>query len=228
MLALAMDALLSQLYNPATVRFVPLRSFATVGNFQPPEGVLFPLDVSGRAAGGTLNLEDLASGAMYVLCYRPLHRDAEAFRQLARAYVETTAPAFPTQLISAAGEALADGDWVGTVGRLWTAAQIDTGAPEPLDELAVACLDLGFAASAREDFHLAGRLARASGAALNTLADRFPDYGPGHLHRAEFLAAAGDRGGAIRAVQEALRLGLTPDIQEDAFDLLRVVSTRST
>lgn len=224
MLASAMDALLSPLYNPANVRFVPLRSFATIGGFTPPEGVLFPLDVSDKSSGGTLNSEDLAAGAMYVLCYRPLHRDASAFRALARAYVQTEAPDMGAGLIRGAREALAEGDWVGVVGRLWTAVQLNPLDPEPLDELAMACLHLGFGASAREDFSLAGRLARASGAALNTLAEHFPNYGPGHLHRAEFLAAAGDRAGAIKAVQEALRLGLTPDIAEDAYDLLRDVS----
>lgn len=228
MLAPAMDALLSPLYNPGNVRFVPLRSFTAIGKFVPPEGVLFPLDVSlQRPDTASLVSEDLAAGAMYVLCYRPLHPHAAYFRQLARAHMEAEAPDFPARLVAGAREALADGDWVGVVGRLWTAAQLNPHDPGPLDELAVACLQLGFGASAREDFSLAGRLARASGAALNTLAERFPAYGPGHLHRAEFLAAAGDRAGAIRAVQEALHLGLTPDIEADAYDLLSTVSIPS-
>lgn len=222
MLNAALDALLSPLYNPGRVRFVPLRPHTVIGSYMPPDDILYPVDEAAKppVVGESAPIEDLAAGVIYVLCYRPLHRESTAFLQLALAYVRTNVPEFPARLAGEARQAMADGDWVGTVGRLWTIVQLSPGVPEPLDELAQACLAFGFITAARGDLHLAARMARAAGAALNLLLELYPAYAPGHLRRAEFLAAAGGTPRAALSVREALRLGLPPDLTQDAYDLL--------
>jgi len=217
-----MDALLSPLYMMDSIRFLPVRTVRPIGHFILPTDLLFPVESTVRPApGGLFEPEDLASGAMYVICYRPMHKGAPHYRILARAYVEAEAPGFLAKLLLDARGASSDDDWVGTIGRLWTLVQLDPHSAEFLDELAIACLHYGFASSARGDKKAAIQLVRASGAALNALHQRFPAYASGHLHRAEFLAAAGDRDGALRAMQVAQRLGLPPDSAEDAADLIR-------
>jgi len=221
LLSAAMDALLSPLYSPARVRFVPLRPHTVIGSYMPPDEMLYPVDeVAEHLAGEPIPVADLAAGVMYVLCYRPRHRDATVFLQLAQAYTRTHAPDFPSRLAVEVRQAMADGDWVGTIGRLWTVVQLSPEVPEPLDELAQGCLAFGFITSARGEFHLAARMARAAGAALNILLELFPTYAPGHLRRAEFLAAAGGSPRAASSVREALRLGLPPDLAQEAYDLL--------
>lgn len=222
MLLAVMDALMTPLYAMENVRFLPVRTVRPIGYFTPPADLPFPVEAHVRPApGGVFEAEDLASGAIYVICYRPLHKYAPHYRVLARAYVEAEAPGFLAKLLLDARAASSEDDWVGTVGRLWTLVQLDPHSAESLDELAISCLHYGFSSSARGDRKLAIQLVRASGAALNALNQRFPSYASGHLRRAEFLAAAGDRDGALRAMREAQRLGLPPESAEDAADLGR-------
>jgi len=218
----AMDALMTPFYAAENVRFLPARTLRPIGQFTPPVDLLFPVESHVRPApGGIFEPADLASGAMYVICYRPMHKYAPHYRMLARAYVEAEAPGFLAKLLLDARAATSEDDWVGTIGRLWTLVQVDPHSPEFLDELATSCLHYGFFSSAKGDKKLGIRLLRASGAALNALHQRFPTYACGHLHRAEFLAAAGDRAGAMRAMREAQRLGLPPDSADEAEDLRR-------
>lgn len=224
MLAAAMDALLSPLFVPARIKFVPLRAALPVGLPAMPPDVLFPMEAGAAAlnpAGKAPPLQELADGALYVLCYKPLHRDANPFRQVARYYVHTHAPEFCSTLLLEARQAMLDGDWVGTVARLWTVIQVEPPVPERLDELAQACFFFGFKVARRGEIELAARLARAAAAALNHLLDSFPDYGPAQLRKAEFLASAGDGPGAESALHEAVRLGVPLDEVQDAFALIR-------
>lgn len=218
----AMDALMAPLYMMDNIRFLPVQTLQPIGRYTPPSDLLFPVEAHVRPGpGGLFTSEDLASGAIYLICYRPMHKYAPHYRILARAYVEAEAPGFLAKLLLDARAAASEDDWVGTIGRLWTLVQLDPHSAESLDELAISCLHYGFVSSAKGDTKLAVRLVRASGAALNALNLRFPAYASGHLHRAEFLAAAGDRNGALRAMREAQRLGLPPDSAEDAEDLVR-------
>lgn len=225
MLAAAMETLLSPLYSPHRVKYQAVKPSVTVGLFVPPADLLFPVEVAGplqTALGPTP--DDLVSGVMYVLCYQPLHRHASTYLQLARAYVQAEAPDLPYRLMAEAMQAAEEGDWVGTVGRLWSVVQLDPEMPEALDDLAVSLLNFGYRSAARGDQALARKFVMAAGAALNTLHARFPQFGPGHLHRAEFLAGAGNEAGAFAALREALRLGLPAELEEEARDLVRDLS----
>jgi len=218
----AMDALMSPLYAMESIRFLPVHTARPIGHFTPPSDLLFPVESHIRpGSGGIFESEDLASGCIYVICYRPMHKYAPHYRVLARAYVEAETPGFLAKLLIDARAASSDDDWVGTIGRLWTLVQLDPHSAESLDELALACLHFGFSSSAKGERKLAMQLVRASGAALNALNQRFPSYASGHLHRAEFLAAAGNRDGALLAMREAQRLGLAPESADDAADLVR-------
>lgn len=223
MLAAAMDAVLSPLYRPDRLKFVPLTT--AIGAYLVPCDFRFPVD----AALFEPEADDYVEGAIYVLCYHPLHEHAAAYRSLVSAYVEACEPAMPARLMGEAQQAVADGDWVGAVGRLWTVVQLEPGEPEPLAKLAVTCLRFGLGASPKGYLAQAIALAKASAAALNTLEERFPAFAPAHFYRAEFLLAAGQPEGAIAALQEALRLGLDDErLSSDATLLMQELLARET